>query len=222
VTTLRKLTPLERHARLLIGLGAGAVLFAALSFSPLRVNARLILSWDAAMLIYLAQAARIVMTANLEDMKARARQIDEGELTIFFISVIAAAISLTAIILELSNARPSDVEGEVLRITLTIVTLIGAWAFIHTAFSFHYAHLYYADDAPKFEPGLSFPGKAEPLYSDFLYFAFIIGTSGQTADVSLTTTRMRRIGTLHCILAFLFNTTLVALMINISASFLGK
>jgi uncharacterized membrane protein len=218
MTAVRKLTPLERHSRLLIGLGIGVVLYFALGFTSLRVNTRLILSWDAAMLIYLAQAARIVLSASLEDMKNRARRIDDGELTIFFISVIAAAVSLTAIVLELSNAKPSDKLGEALRIGLTAVTLLSAWAFIHTAFAFHYAHLYYGNESRKAEPGLSFPGKAEPLYSDFLYFAFIIGTSGQTADVSLTTTRLRRIGMLHCVLAFLFNTTLLALMINISAS----
>jgi uncharacterized membrane protein len=222
LAALRKLNLVERHIRLLIAMIAGAALFAVLAFSPLRINARLILSWDAAMLIYLLQAARVIMGCSLEDMKNRAQQIDEGELTIFLISFVAAAVSLTAIILELSNARPSDVEGEVLRITLTLVTLVGAWAFIHTAFAFHYAHLYYANAAAKAEPGLAFAGKSEPVYSDFLYFAFVIGTSGQTADVSLTTTRMRRIGTLHCVLAFLFNTTLVALMINISAGFLGK
>jgi uncharacterized membrane protein len=56
-----------------------------------------------------------------------------------------------------------------------------------------------------------------PDYGDFLYFACVIGTSGQTADVSFTSRAMRRIGTVHCVLAFFFNTTVVALTINIAS-----
>jgi|GEM_PF-5061079 len=50
------------------------------------------------------------------------------------------------------------------------------------------------------------------------HVAAVIGTSGQTADVSFTSKPMRRIGSLHCILAYLFNTTVLALLINIGAS----
>ena len=41
--------------------------------------------------------------------------------------------------------------------------------------------------------------------------------SGQTADVTFTDSKLRRIGTLHCVLAFLFNTTMLALTINVAA-----
>jgi uncharacterized membrane protein len=64
---------------------------------------------------------------------------------------------------------------------------------------------------------LQFPGTADPTYGDFFYFAAVIGTSGQTADVAFTSSKLRRIGVLHCILAFFFNTTVLALTINIAA-----
>ena len=48
--------------------------------------------------------------------------------------------------------------------------------------------------------------------------AVVIGTSGQTADVAFSNAAMRRIGTWHCVLSFAFNTTVLALMINIAAS----
>ena len=66
--------------------------------------------------------------------------------------------------------------------------------------------------------GLEFPRDESPDYGDFFYFAAVIGTSGQTADVSFVSKPMRRIGALHCILAYLFNTTVLALLINIGAS----
>jgi len=65
--------------------------------------------------------------------------------------------------------------------------------------------------------GLEFPGGHAPDYGDFLYFACVIGTSGQTADVSFSSRVMRRTGLVHCVLAFLFNTTLIALTINIAS-----
>ncbi len=43
-------------------------------------------------------------------------------------------------------------------------------------------------------------------------------TSAQTADVSLSSRGMRCTGTLHGVLAFFFNTTLLALAINIASS----
>jgi uncharacterized membrane protein len=68
--------------------------------------------------------------------------------------------------------------------------------------------------------GLQFPGDEDPDYGDFFYAAAIVGTSGQTADVSYVSKPMRRIGSLHCILAYFFNTTVLALLINIAASLL--
>lgn len=62
--------------------------------------------------------------------------------------------------------------------------------------------------------------RARWLARDFFYFASVIGTSGQTADVSFVSKPMRRIGSLHCILAYRFNTMVLALLINIGASML--
>ena len=83
-------------------------------------------------------------------------------------------------------------------------------------FALHYAHDFYVAQEHGKLGGLEFPKSPTPEYSDFLYFACVIGTSGQTADVSFTSRSMRRTGLVHCVLAFFFNTTLVALTINIS------
>jgi uncharacterized membrane protein len=84
-------------------------------------------------------------------------------------------------------------------------------------FALHYAHDYYLALARGKHAGLEFPGGEAPDYGDFLYFACVIGTSGQTADVSFTSRAMRRTGLVHCVLAFFFNTALVALTINIAS-----
>ena len=52
-----------------------------------------------------------------------------------------------------------------------------------------------------------------------MYYSFTIGTACATADVNITDRRMRRITTLHSIVAFFFNTTILALTVNIGAGF---
>ena len=95
---------------------------------------------------------------------------------------------------------------------------MSSWAFIQVMFALHYAHQYYAALSRGLPAGLQFPDDDQPGYGDFFYFASVIGTSGQTADVSFVSKTMRRIGSVHCILAYLFNTTVLALLINIGAS----
>lgn len=160
---------------------------------------------------------RMIFFSTHEKMKVRARLEDEGKFVILFLVVTAAVVSLAAIILELTVVR--DMHGVIKyqHIALAAFTIIVSWAFTHTMFALHYAHDYYQRILKETSGGLDFPGKDLPDYSDFLYFAYIIGTSGQTADVSLSSRATRRIGTIHCVLAFFFNTTVLALTINIAS-----
>ncbi|MFO1117979.1 MAG: DUF1345 domain-containing protein [Beijerinckiaceae bacterium] len=66
--------------------------------------------------------------------------------------------------------------------------------------------------------GLKFPGTQQPTYPDFVYFSYIIGVASQTADVEITTKPMRTVSLAHSILAFFFNTAILALTINLAAS----
>jgi len=77
-------------------------------------------------------------------------------------------------------------------------------------FALHYAHEYYFRVAHGELDGLEFPGGQAADYGDVLYFSSVIGTTGQSANVSLTNRRMRRIGTVQYVLAFFFNATLIA------------
>ncbi|HEV7986117.1 MAG TPA: DUF1345 domain-containing protein, partial [Steroidobacteraceae bacterium] len=105
-------------------------------------------------------------------------------------------------------------------IALATVTVLTSWSFIQMMFALRYAHDYYAAACHGRPVGLRFPDDPDPDYGDFFYFSAIIGTSGQTADVAFVSKPMRRIGSLHCILAYLFNTTVLAMLINIAASLL--
>ena len=89
-----------------------------------------------------------------------------------------------------------------------------SWALIHTMFALHYAHEYYAEHG-KSGGGLIFPRDPEPDYWDFVYLAFSIGTATQVSDVEISSKRIRRTVTVHGIVAFFFNVTVIALTVGL-------
>ena len=98
------------------------------------------------------------------------------------------------------------------------MTIALSWAAVHTTFALHYAHEYYRGAKPG---GLQFPSGDEHEhadYWDFVYFSFVIGMTAQVSDVGITDKTIRRTATAHGIISFIFNTALVALMVNIAAS----
>ncbi|MBS0385382.1 MAG: DUF1345 domain-containing protein, partial [Proteobacteria bacterium] len=66
--------------------------------------------------------------------------------------------------------------------------------------------------------GLIFPGDLDPNFWDFLHFGLVIGVANQTADVQISSKAIRNIVTVHGIIAFVFNTVILALAINFAAS----
>lgn len=178
---------------------------------------RLIIGWNIGVCLYLLLAARMMFWSTHERMKTRALQQDEGRIIVLALVVTAAIMSLGAIVAELSVVKEMHGSLRYAHIALATLTILSSWTFTQTMFALHYAHDYYAAEARGNHCGLDFPGGHAPDYGDFLYFACVIGTSGQTADVSFTNRTIRRTGLVHCVLAFFFNTTLLALTINIAS-----
>jgi uncharacterized membrane protein len=200
-------------------LGTLAILVLPSSLATHTVT-RMIIGWNLGAGIYLALAARMMFRSTHERMRTRAMQQGEGRLVILGLVVMAAFASLAAIVFELAVAK--DIHGFLRyeHIALSVTTLLSSWAFTQLMFALHYAHDYYAATVRDCPAGLDFPGGHAPDYWDFLYFACVIGTSGQTADISFTNRTMRRTGLVHCVLAFFFNATLLSLMINIGSGLL--
>ena len=215
----RLLRQVRSRPRLFI---AAAVVVALAIFLPVDVAShsvtRWLIAWNAGSGLYVVLAAVMMIRSTPHRMRHRAQQQDEGQLTILVLVVVAAAASLAAIAGELAVVK--DMHGFIkfAHVALAGVTVLSSWAFIQVMFTLHYAHDYYAAACHGRPAGLEFPKEESPEYGDFFYFAAVIGTSGQTADVSFVSKPMRRVGSLHCILAYLFNTTVLALLINIGAS----
>lgn len=200
-----------------IGILAAAILPSSLA--PLLVT-RLIIGWNIGAGLYLLLAFRMMFWSTHERMQTRALLHDEGKIIVLALVVTAALASLGAIVAELAVAKAMHGEQRQIHVALAALTILSSWAFTQVMFAIHYAHDYYAAEARGMPGGLAFPGMHAPDYGDFLYFACVIGTSAQTADVAFTTRPMRRTGLVHCVLAFFFNATLLALTINIASGML--
>jgi uncharacterized membrane protein len=180
---------------------------------------RWLVAWNTGTLLYVLLAAVMMVRSSEHRMRHRAQLQDDGQLVILALVAVATVASLAAIAGELAVVKDlAHGPRRDAHIALAGLTVLSSWGFIQVMFTLHYAHDWYAAKCHGRPPGLQFPGEEEPDYGDFFYFAAVIGTSGQTADVSFVTKPMRRIGSLHCILAYLFNTTVLALLINIGAS----
>jgi len=204
------------HWRMLVSVALIVPVNAALAPFLDSATARLI-AWDAAVITYLALAYWLVGTADVAFIRKRAETEDEGRILILILVVVAAVVSLLAIIAELGiDPKSASAIPLPARLAFTTVTIFLSWGLIHTVFAFHYAHEFYADDDPR-PDGLDFKGDP-PDYADFVYFSFVIGMTSQVSDVSIASRGIRHTATMHGILSFFFNASLLALMINIAGS----
>jgi uncharacterized membrane protein len=179
----------------------------------LRPVTRMLIGWDVFILVYLALVYIMMFRCGLAHIKRNAIQQDDGRFLILLVTALGAFASIAAIVFELGGSHRS-----VLALTLATVTIALSWATVHTTFALHYAHDYYRGAKPG---GLQFPSGDEhdhADYWDFVYFSFVIGMTAQVSDVGITDKTIRRTATVHGIISFVFNTALVALMVNIAAS----
>ena len=220
VLSLSRLARIARtRPRLWSSIAVGLAVYALMApLWPSAAASRLLVAWNAGAWLYLGLAWHMARQASSERIRQRALHQDEGRLLVLTLVVLASVAVLVAIASQLAEVKDLHGIERSRHVALAVLTVVSAWLFTQTLFALHYAHDFYIARARRQPDVLGFPGTAEPTYGDFFYFACVIGTSGQTADVAFTSSALRPIGTLHCILAFVFNTSVLALTINIGAS----
>ena len=198
--------------RTFFSVAIGIVAFFLLPAS-LRLVTRLLLGWDVFATLYLVLAYIMMLRCGLAHIKRNAVLQDDGRFLILLVTALGAFASIAAIVSELGESHRGGAE-----LALATVTIALSWAAVHTTFALHYAHDYYRGAKPG---GLEFPSGDQhdhADYWDFVYFSFVIGMTAQVSDVGITDKTIRRTATAHGIISFIYNTALVALMVNIAAS----
>ncbi len=207
--------------RLFIGMLCGLAV-APLLPAGIKGATRAIIAWDIGVVAFLVMSAFLFTTERLDRMAADAADQEEGEWTIFWLTVGAVAFSFAAIISEFADTKDMPPAQRGLNVSLVAVTLFVSWLMTHVTFAFRYAHEYYeADpDGVGISGGLEFPGEKRPDYLDFMYFSLVLGMTFQVSDVQITARKFRRLAAVHGLLSFLFNTIILALTVNIAAGLL--
>ncbi|MGN6573256.1 MAG: DUF1345 domain-containing protein [Pseudolabrys sp.] len=200
------------HAKLVIGALVGVAIIAFAPFAFLTT--RLLVGWDIGIALYLLLVHWTMARCGIDRIRARAAEQDEGAFAILLLTMLATFASLFAIVFALGGSKQAPHEDATLLIVLTIGTILLSWFFVHTIFALHYAHEYYGERSDGAIGGLNFPDEKAPDYWDFFYFSVVIGMTSQVSDVAISSRSIRRIATMHGILAFFFNVAVLALTIN--------
>ncbi len=147
---------------------------------------------------------------NAAKMRVHAAENEANRVVLLGITGVVMLVILVSVGVEMAG------KPDALGIALVIGTLLIAWLFSNTVYALHYAHLYYRrpDGRRSDCGGIDFPGTNQPDYWDFLYFAWTLGMTFQTSDVSITDRHLRKVVTFHCLAAFVFNLGVLAFTIN--------
>lgn len=214
------LSQLRLRPRLLLAIAVGLLtgLFWPADIKPLT---RCLLGWNVGVWAYLALCLRMMLKADAAHLEHTARAQVDGIVAVLLLSVLGTLASLAVITLELAQIRQGLRAAEALpHWILLISTVVGSWLFLPVEFGLAYASLYHA--GAENQHGLEFPGQSaaqgqHPDYFDFMYLAFTVAATSATSDVAISGRHVRRLVMLHAVLSFMFNTGVLALMINILA-----
>lgn len=167
--------------------------------------------FDIAAIAFMISVVPLV-DADAASMRRKAQANDANRGLMLLLTGIVSLVILVAVGMAISqHGGPNGAM-----IALLLATLLIAWLFSNLVYAMHYAHIFYLPNkGGQDRGGLDFPEEAEPGYWDFLYFAFTLGMTFQTSDVSVTATAMRRTVLFQCLAAFLFNLGILAFTINV-------
>jgi uncharacterized membrane protein len=206
------------------GLASGLVALAAVWLIPVHLSAssRAIIAWDLGVIVFFVSLFDLMSGETSAGLRLWAMKLQASRRAVLALTQVAAAAALLTVFVEMKLAKADHTPIQGVRITLVIATVALSWFFVQVVFALDYAHQFYAPgEGGADRGGLAFPGHEPPDFWDFLHFSVIIGAAAQTADIELTSKPMRRLVTIHSLIAFSFNAVILALTINLTAGLLG-
>jgi len=184
---------------------------------PMEKITRIMICWDVFSLCLVVMSCINFFTMKPQEIRYQAKNQDTSKSVVLLIVLISTVGSLLGIFLIIMNKGTWMLN----KYTETFIYIFGvncSWFLLHILFTFRYAHLYYGDHPATRGvdmAGLDIPEEDFPDYLDFAYFSFVIGMTFQVSDIRIISRSIRRLALLHGLLAFLFNTVIVALVINV-------
>ena len=183
-----------------------------LAIPPLGLRFGLMTGFDIGALTFLVAIAPL-FRQEAEGMRQSAKRNDGNRFLLLVITGLVSLVILAAVASELMEKERTQSWA----LALIVGTLALCWTFSNMIYALHYAHLFYSEKAEGGgdSGGLTFPETPDPDYWDFVYFSFCLGMTFQTNYMNITSRRIRRVVTVHCLAAFVFNLGIIAFSINV-------
>ena len=218
---------LQRRWRMILAAGVGVtgLTLARLAGFPPALSS--LAGWNSACLVFLATTLWMMWRDDEMTVRARAAYEDQGKTVTLGIVLVAvmASLAATAMAMHEAKAFSAHAAGPApwAAWIMSVSTLVLGWIVVQTVFALRYAHRYFGDrdEDGTIDRGIKFPGEAPKTYHDFIYVAVCVGATAQVSDFNIVTADYRRLVTQHALLAFFYNTMVLALGINILATIIG-
>jgi uncharacterized membrane protein len=206
------------HLRIWIAVFAGIVVFFLLPHHWAGVS-RVLVSWNCGVALFLILIYVWMASLNAKKICLKFIEEDATAPVILVVCILAALLSLVAIVELLSTIKQTSGLDRVAHVALAAVTVMNSWSLVPTMFTLHYADMFYS--VPPDSRPLNFPKTPDPVFGDFAYFSFTIAAACQTADVSTTNRSIRKVVAAHSVISFLFNAAILGFAINVTAGLIG-
>ncbi len=204
-------------ARFVMAMGIGTC---ATLLLPASVGwrVRVGIGWDVGALLLIVFAWLVIGRADAKETADRAGSHDPGRTMVWVIALASSFVSFFSALSLLRKGHADTDAPAALRTVISLSAVLLSWVLTHTVYTLRYAHLYYRRIHAG---GLEFPGGKPPRDLDFAYFSFTLGMCFQTSDVAVSSSRIRRTVLIHALLSFVYNTTILALALNIAFGLLS-
>jgi uncharacterized membrane protein len=206
------------HLRLWIAVIVAAAVFFVMP-SQWSAVSRILICWNCGVAVFMVLLYAWITRLSAQELCTRFIEEDAAALVILIFAIVAALLSLVAIVELLSTIKQTVGAERGAHLALAALTVASSWALVPTLFTLHYADMFYsvvADERP-----LHFPQTSMPVFWDFAYFSFTIAAACQTADVATNQVTIRKVVIAHTVISFLFNAAVLGFAINVTAGLIG-
>ncbi len=197
------------HPRFLLFIALALITVPAATFY-MKLEEAVVFGFNIASIAFILASVPLWLDDRPEEARMRGARDDGGRVLLL---VVSAAV-LAAVVVSLARMIQTKEAVTMPDLLEVVATLLLAWLFANLIYAHHYGHLFTTRWTRRCR-GLVFPATREPVFADFCYYAFCIGMTSAVSDVNVESVQMRRVTTVHALLAFIFNLGIMALVINV-------
>ena len=199
------------------GLVVGALVGIAVGFASAGAFGVLdagLIGWCAGALAYMIVSALTMSKVDMQAVWAEDSSADEVRAALLWVSLAAAILALLAVLVDLAEAGVSAVENRRCR-------YCPRWRSSSPGSSSRSPSPSIMRTSFGWTASVSPSRVGKPGFWDLLYVALMIGITYQSSDVADVQRGVRKLLIAHSLISFVFNTVILALVINLAAALAG-